>query len=343
MKGKSVAVLCGGLAFAAATVAPLTAEAVELKCATNAPEESVWGKVFTVWATKLKEQSSITLTWYFGGNQGSEGETHDKMELGQLDCAAVTSNGLGRIYKDAVVLQMPGLFRDWDTLDTARNALMPEMQAGMRKAGYYFAGAGDVGWGRTQSTDGEIRTPEDLRKATGVYQSDHDPIGPVIASVLGYTAVRTSIMGVGPMLASGKITVMTVPALASTQLQWADKVKFIMDEEAATVVGGLVVKLDSIECTTLKSGQQSKGCSLSESDREAFKKTGAKAGELLTKRIRDKDDDAFDYMKRKATVTKLGPGERAKWRSWFKKVRRELGQGTFSQALVDRVEGLAGI
>ena len=46
-----------------------------------------------------------------------------QMRTGQLDGAAVTANGLSMIYKDVLVLQLPGLYRNWAKLDSARNGM----------------------------------------------------------------------------------------------------------------------------------------------------------------------------------------------------------------------------
>src|ERR1700723_1953170 len=91
------------------------ADTVTLTVGTLAPAESPWGKVFKVWkkAVNLRTNGSLDLQFFWNGQQGDEGAMVGKMRTGQLDGAALTANGLSMIYKDVLVLQLPGLFRDW--------------------------------------------------------------------------------------------------------------------------------------------------------------------------------------------------------------------------------------
>ena len=59
-----------------------------------------------------------------------------KMKAGQLDGAAVTAVGLGKIYKPILALQMPGLFTTWSKLDAARDAMKGEFEKGAQDAGF---------------------------------------------------------------------------------------------------------------------------------------------------------------------------------------------------------------
>ena len=312
-----------------ATVAD-TAEATEVKFATLAPKRSPWGKVFTVWAKAVKKKSkgAVNINWYFNSQQGDEAAMIAKMRSGQLDGAAVTSVGLGKIHKNILVLQMPGLVTNWKELNKVRNALMPGFQKGFHAEGFHLLGKGDVGLARTMSTSKAIRSPDDL-KSMKVYGGRADPITPVTASVIGYTAVPMGVPSILPALQSGRVNVLTVPALAAVNLQWASQIKFINDQAAGVAVGGLIMSQKTLD-------------GLPGDAKKLLLKTGKRAGKMLTNKIHKEDKKAYRKMSKRAEVVKLNAGEKARWRSIFKKIRRNLGQGTFPASLVKKAESLAG-
>jgi TRAP-type C4-dicarboxylate transport system substrate-binding protein len=297
---------------------------------TLAPKKSPWGKVFTVWAKAVKKKSKgeLKLKWYFNGAQGDEKAMVDKMRAGQLDGAAVTSVGMSKIHKPMLAMQMPGLFTSWKSLDKARNAMASQFNKGMEKEGFMFLGTGDVGLARTMSKGKAIRTPKDL-KGMKVYAWQDDVIAPKTASIIGYTPVLSSVPGLLPALSSGRINCITVPALAATQLQWWSHLDHVNDDVAGVGIGGLIIAKKRFD-------------GLPGDSRKLLAKTGKKAGKMLTKKIRSEDKKAFKMLKKRMTLVKLDGAQKAKWKSMFKKIRKKLGQGTFSSALVKKLEGFSG-
>jgi TRAP-type C4-dicarboxylate transport system substrate-binding protein len=96
-----------------------------IKLGTLAPAASPWGQVFKVWAEAVSTKSNgrLTLEIFYNGQQGDEGAMVGKMKSGQLDAAALTGVGLGKIYKPILALQIPGLLRTWPKIDAARDAM----------------------------------------------------------------------------------------------------------------------------------------------------------------------------------------------------------------------------
>lgn len=306
------------------------ARAEEVTLGTLAPKKSPWGKVFDAWAKAIDKKTSgkLVLKWYFNAQQGDEKLMVSKIRSGQLDGAAVTSVGLSAIHKDVLAMQSPGLFQDWATLDKVRDKMLPEFQDGMKKNGFVLLGAGDVGLARTMSKGKAIKSPDDL-KAMKVYAWKDDTIAPKIASEIGYTPVLAQVPELLPALSSGRINVITVPALAATQLQWWSHLDHVNENVAGVGIGGLVMSNKRLEA-------------LPGDVREVLKKTGEKAGKMLTKRIREEDDKAYGMISKRMTVVKLSGAEKARWNEVFKKVRAKLAQGTFPSGLVSKLEKLAG-
>jgi TRAP-type transport system periplasmic protein len=302
-----------------------------IKIGTLAPKSSPWGKVFSTWEKAVAEKSGgrLEIQFYYNGQQGDEVAMIGKIKSGQLDGAAVTAVGLGKIYKPILALQMPGLFSSWAKLDAARDAMSGEFEKGASDAGFAILGKGDVGRAYVMSKGIAIRTPGDL-KGSKPYAWRDDPTSGTVYSLLGgVSPVALSIPEVLPNLNTGAVNIVIAPALAAEQLQWASKLDHIVSEPVGFAIGALVAsskKLDSLPADL----------------KAIVVDTGKVAAAALTKRIRDEDNAAYARLKGKMTVIELTAAEKDQWKGIFKQVRGRLGQGTFESAVVSRLEGMGG-
>ncbi len=300
-----------------------------IKLGTLAPKSSPWGKVFSTWEKAVAEKSGgkLEIQFFYNGSQGDEGAMVGKIKAGQLDGAAITGVGLGKIYKPILALQMPGLFGSWSKLDAARDAMRGEFDKGASDAGFTILGSGDVGQAHAMSKGFAIRTPDDL-KGKKPYQWRDDGVMPAFFQVIGgVSAVPLNIPEVLPNLNTGAINVLIAPALAAEQLQWSSKLDHINEDSSGFAIGALVVsskKLDSLPADL----------------KAILADTGKVAASALTKRIRSEDDAAFGRLKGKMTVVTLTSDEKDKWKAIFTQVRGRLSQGTFSPDLISKLEGL---
>lgn len=300
-----------------------------IKLGTLAPKSSPWGKVFSTWEKAVAEKSGgrLEIQFFYNGSQGDEGAMVGKIKAGQLDGAAITGVGLGKIYKPILALQMPGVFSSWAKLDSARDAMRGEFEKGAADAGFAILGSGDVGQAHAMSKGFAIRIPDDL-KGKKPYRWRDDDVMPVFFQTIGgVTPVPLNIPEVLPSLNTGAIDVLIAPALAAEQLQWSSKLDHINSDSSGFAIGALVAsskRLDSLPADL----------------KAILTDTGKVAASALTKRIRSEDDAAFGRLKGKMTVVDLSAEEKGKWEAIFKQVRTRLGQGTFSADLVSKMEGL---
>lgn len=325
MRAVGAAVLAAGLGLGG------EARAAEvIKVGTLAPAPSPWGQVFKVWADAVAKKSAgrLELRIFFNGQQGDEAAMVGKMKSGQLDAAAVTAVGLGKIHKPILALQMPGLFSTWAKLDAARDAMKGDFEKGVRDAGFQIIGWGDVGAVRLMSKGFAVRVPDDI-KGKKPYMWRDDPMQPILFQVVGgVTPVPLNIPEVLPNLNTGAINIVSAPALAAEQLQWSSKLDTINDDIAALAIGALVLsskRLDALPADL----------------KAILMDTGRIAANALTKRIRDEDAAAFARMKGKMTVVTLSADEKSKFTAVYKQTRQRLAQGTFSAELVTKLEGYA--
>jgi TRAP-type C4-dicarboxylate transport system substrate-binding protein len=322
--------------------APKNARADSLKIGTLAPAESPWGQVFKTWQRAIRERtklpegqktadgrtSSLDLNFFWNGQQGDEAGMVAKMKSGQLDGAAITAVGLAQLHPPILVLQLPGLFNDWKKLDRAREAMRPDFEKALEQAGFVLPGWGDVGMAHVMSKGFSVSGPGDLR-GKKPYVWREDPILPTVLQAIGnVTPVPLGVPEVLPNLNTGAVNVVTAPALAAEQLQWASRLDHINVQPVAATIGALVftrAKLDSLPADA----------------RTILLETGKVAASALTARIRSEDQAAFERLKGKMMTSTSSEGEVAEWQEVWKKARARLAQGTFPKELVERAESLA--
>ena len=294
--------------FLTAGIGGATEAKTTIRIATLAPKHSPWGKVFSAWSKAVddKTKGDVEVDWLWNGTAGPEASMVGKIKSGQITGAAITAVGLSAIHKPIVALQMPGAFKTWAELDKARDALKPEFDKAMTDAGFYVGGWGDVGIARTFTRGYEVKVPDDLKgKSPGLIAQDI--IGPKIFEVIGgITAKPADVNEFLPLLNSGAIDELTVPALPAEQLQWTSRLDHVNTGVVGFGVGAVVLSEKELE-------------KLPAEEREILQKTGAAASAMLTKIIRKEDDESLERLMKKMTVHEQTPAERAEWEKIFKK------------------------
>jgi TRAP-type C4-dicarboxylate transport system substrate-binding protein len=107
------------------------------------------------------------------------------------------------------------------------------------------------------------------------------------------------------MLENHSIDVVTAPALAVEQLQWAAYLDHMNTGVVAFAIGATVI------------GNEALG-ELSGDERTVVMDTGRRASDILAKRIRIEDDAAFERLEKKMAVHDPTDEERAAWRAVWK-------------------------
>ena len=300
------------------------AESTTLKIGTLAPAESPWGQVFKIWAKGVNERTNgaLSLQFFWNGQQGDEGAMVGKMRTGQLDGAAITATGLSMIYKHVLVLQLPGLFRDWSKLDRAREAMKGSFDAEFEKQGFKILGWGDVGMAHLMTKGFEVHVPADLKHKNCFFIAG-DPIEPMFYSVIGdVTPKQVSVPEILTGLTSNTINVVIAPALAAEQLQWASRLDHINTQPSGIGIGALVFANAKIK-------------SLPADVQAALIETGKMAGDALTGRIRREDGAAFGRLKARMTAYEPNPGEQQQFEAIFAETRKRLRGTTFDPKVFD--------
>ena len=303
----------------------------KLRVATLAPKNSTWGKVFKVWEKAIKQKSGgkLTLEVFYNASQGGEDTMVSKMKTGAIDGAALTSVGLSRIHKDVLVLQLPGVVDSWELLDKVRADLGPDIEQAFDKEGYRIVGWGDLGLIRQMTKGFVLKRPSDLKGHHPLVWRN-EPIGPKIyAGIGGVVPTPLSPMEVLPALRSGKVDVVNAPSLAAEQLQWTPLLDHISSTSSVCAVGGTVFRKQSLE-------------RLPKDLQEIFWDLQKRAAEVNKNRVRKLDAQAYTRLSKKLDVVDLSEADRAEWKKIIVPAIKQLGQGTFSSEMIERVLKLTG-
>jgi TRAP-type C4-dicarboxylate transport system substrate-binding protein len=317
-------------ALLALTPRPADADTTTLTVGTLAPAESPWGKVFKVWkkAVGLRTNGALDLQFFWNGQQGDEGAMVGKMRTGQLDGAAVTANGLSMIYRDVLVLQLPGLYRDWGKLDNARNGMRARLDSEFARQGFKVLGWGDVGMAHIMSKGFDVHTPDDLKHKNTFFIAG-DPIEPMFYSVVGdVTPRQVTVPEILTGLTANTINVVNVPALAAEQLQWASRLDHINTAVTGIGIGALIFASPKIN-------------GLPADAQTALLESGKAAGDALTVSIRNEDNAAFNRLKQRMVAYDPTPADQAQWDRIFADTRARLRGATFNAAVFDEAVRLA--
>ena len=316
---------------------PARADNVTLKFGTLAPGDSTWGHVFKIWQKGINERTNgaVTIQWFWNGQQGDETAMVGKIRTGQLDGAAITATGLGQIYKQSAIFQIPGMFASWAKLDQARDKMRPQFDAEYEKAGFKNLGSGDVGAVHLMTKGFEVHRPADL-KHRGTFYIKGDPISPIFYTLVGdNTPKELTVPEITPALTSNSVNVVNAPCLAAEQLQWAPQLDHINRNVAGYAIGSLVIS--SAKLKSLPADAQT-----------AITETGAIAAKALTTSIRAADNAAFlrlagDGNGNKGRMADYQPNaaELAEWNALFTQLKGKLRGGTFDGAIMDQVAAAA--
>jgi TRAP-type C4-dicarboxylate transport system substrate-binding protein len=321
--------------LAAALLAGLSGHAraatTTIKIGTLLPQNSPWGKALKKWAGLVASDTNddLQIDFQWNGQAGDEALMVQKIRVGQLDGAIVSATGLAQTgVTDALIFQLPGLFRDSTQLDTVRAAVADELNKQFEARGFIVLGWGDAGPVRSMSIGYEVHHPRDL-VGKGVFVVNGDPVGPVLFSAIGGITPRSlPVTEILPGLTNGSITFLVAPAILVEQLQWASRITHVGADTSAFAVGGFLASAARMQA-------------LPQRFKDIMAARGASLQSHLDPLVRGLDDQAFARMKATKTVYALSDAEKSEWKDVFARVSTQLRGSVFTPAFYDRVMELA--
>jgi TRAP-type C4-dicarboxylate transport system substrate-binding protein len=274
---------------ALAMARPARADGTEVRIATLAPSGSPWMEVLDKAASEIKEKTAgrVTLKYFEGGQQGDERDFVRKVNLGQLDGAAVTAVGLAMIDESIRVLELPMMFQSAEELDYVADKLWPHFQKKFEDKGFKLTDRGEVGWIYFLSK-AKVEKISDLQGQKLWLWGDDQLVGAVFKK-LSLNGVPLGVPEVDAALTSGKIDACYGSPVAAVALQWYTKVKYMTSMPMSFAIGATVLSIKAYK-------------KLSADDVKTLEEVTRAYAKKLRKTIRKANDDAKGTMSRKGVT-----------------------------------------
>jgi TRAP-type C4-dicarboxylate transport system substrate-binding protein len=303
------------------------APAQTIKLGTLAPKGSPWFKNLQDMAADWQAASSrIKVRIYPGGAIGDERDMVRKMQIGQLQGAVLTAEGLSIIAPEILSLQLPMMFKTDGELDYVRDKMKAEFEAMFEKRGYRILNWGDVGWVRLFSRK-PVLTLDDLRKQK-LFTWAGDPELAEGYKMQGMNVVPLPVPEIFSGLQSGLIDALYTAPVAALSYQWFGIANNMTDLKVLKLIGATVV--------TQKAWEK-----IQPDARQEVAAAAEKAGDNAREKIRGFEGEAIRVMREHGLQVHNLTAEEVK--TWEKSARSSWAVYTKSEVppeLVARVEAL---
>jgi TRAP-type C4-dicarboxylate transport system substrate-binding protein len=215
--------------------------ATRIKLATLAPKGTTWMKVMDEMAKEIKTKTNgeVKLKFYSGGVMGDEVDVIRKIRFGQVHGGGFTGRGLGEIFSEERVLELPRLFENYDEVDCVLEKLTPDIAAGFAKEGYVFLGWAEAGFVYI-FTNKPIYSQADI-KGVKMWLWEGDPLGKALFEATGIVPVPLDLPNVLTSMQTGLIDAVYASPYAAVSFQWHTRVKYMVSQKLTYATGALLV------------------------------------------------------------------------------------------------------
>ena len=212
-----------------------------IKFATVAPEGSTWVKQIRSVDKTLRKESGgrLGLGIYAGGIAGDELDVLKKMRIGQIQCAAFSGVGFGKILPMVRVLDLPFLFKNDQEVDQVHQALFNFFAEAFQKKGFRLLAWTEVGNVNIFSKKA-IRNLKDL-KGLKIWAWAGDPIAKETFVTMGVNPIPLAVTDVNTALNTGMIDTVYAPPLGALALQWHTKLSYMMGLPLVHSTGAILI------------------------------------------------------------------------------------------------------
>ena len=306
----------------AGAVPPLTADTWRI--GTVAPEGSPWTDAVRRLASRWTQASGgqVQLKLYSGGSVGDELDMLRKMRIGQLQGAALTQLGLGRVAPSVLAPSVPFLIHDSEELHAVIDRLAPLFEADLREGGLQPVMWAEAGWvhffGRAP-----IVYPQDLKKLKLAVPEGDDRILEAWKG-MGFQAVSLGLSDILTGLQTGMVDALYAPPVAVAAFQWFGQATHMSAMAIGPTFGGVVITRRAWE----KIPDDLRARLLAEARRTAAE---------LDRSMDDLDRQAKAVMREHGlTIDPVPPAAREEWR----RVADEAIQAAADKVVAPRILGL---
>ena len=218
-----------------------------IKMATLAPNGSSWMKTFNALNNEVMQKTGnkVQFKIYPDGVLGDETDMLRKMQMGQIQGAALSSGGLSLLFKEIDVLQIPFLFQTYEEVDSILTKMDSFFRNGFENNGYIFLGWSEAGFVYLMSNS-PVSSVSDLKRVK-VWIWEESPMSKAIFGEAGVSAIPLSVPDVLVGLQTRMVDVVYTPPTLAISLQWFTKIKYLTDVPLVYLVGGIVVSQETFK------------------------------------------------------------------------------------------------
>jgi TRAP-type C4-dicarboxylate transport system substrate-binding protein len=212
-----------------------------IKLGSIAPDGSPWDKALKKLAVEWQQISDgrVTLKIYGGGVAGDEPDMIRKMRINQIQAAAMTGSGFGKIDTDWLVYQLPFMAQTDEELDYLFEKLRPELEKRMEAKGFTFLALTHNGWLRFFSKE-KVIEPEDMRRLK-FFVLEGSPEVDQAWKEMGFHIVPLPPNDAFAALQSGMVDAFSASPLTGAAFQWFALAPHMTDFNWTPLTAGLVI------------------------------------------------------------------------------------------------------
>jgi len=306
-----------------------TANAVDIKIATVAPDGSRWMQQMRAGADEVSMRTGgrVVIKFYPGGVMGNDAQVLRKIRVGQLQGGAFTAGGLAERYPGLNLYGIPLVFRSLDEIDVVRKQFDAEMAAGLERSGFVSFGFIEGGFANLLSNE-PIKSVEDMRRKK-VWVPEGDQISFLAMETMGLSPSALPVTDVLTGLQTGLIDIAFASPVAALVLQWHTKVKYITDLPISYSMGVFAIERGAY-------------AGLSAEDQQVVREVMGRYIQALDREARDDNSKAAEVLTRSGLQTVTVDGANVDgWRKTIEGLYPQLrGRPDVDAALFDRMLGV---
>ncbi|MBL4846683.1 MAG: TRAP transporter substrate-binding protein DctP [Planctomycetes bacterium] len=316
------------LSLGLAAAAPVAAQEVKIRIATQAPEGTVWlDAIKDIQKTVAKgTKNRVKFEIFPNGTQGDEKAVIERMDVGVIHGGLFTGIGLGEILPKIRILEVPFLYESTEEIDAVKYALEDEFVKGFEEKGFTFLGWAEVGWAYIFSNKKAKTLPELRKRKIWVWQGD--PLAERTFKVYGLSGVPLPLTDVLTSLQTGMIDSVYNSPYGLVGLQWHRKVKYMSRMTVGHGTGALLVSTKQWKKIRPKW-------------RGRIQKAARKRLDRLLVEVREKNEETITELEQAGTtVIPLSKDEIPTYKKLGAEVADSLCGTLWSKELLAKVRGI---
>ena len=231
-----LALLCiGGL-----LVAPRV-ESIELRIATDAPENTDWVRALRAGADEIAARTNgeVTIRYFPGGTQGTASKVLGKMRFGQLHGGTFTASAMNDVYPDINLYSLPLVFQTNEEAAYVRERMDQVLIDGLADKGFVCFGFATTGFAMVMGNE-PVLSVDDLR-GKKVWVPEGDEVSFEAMKALSVSPQPLPLSDVYTSLQTNNIDIVTVSPIGALLLQWFTQVDYVTNLPIVYTFGYTVI------------------------------------------------------------------------------------------------------